>query len=201
MTPTQSTNLIKQVAQEYLGEHWHKKLTKIQGGLWSDVLLKMEFDAAKVALRDFFIHYPSYRNDFNYRMPDVDLFKDFYVTPGTRKISNYCPCCAGTGWIYFKTIDGVVRCDCRSPEIDMGHYAFTVKTLDQIFPNYPEAKCNSFQCSLRAESPCPMGSQFYNAKKIEYMDRVKLSPAYQLGKTFHKKSGFLENLEKTIGDI
>lgn len=200
MTKKQAEKLTQEIALEYLGKDWNDKLTKIQAELWTESFQQLNYDGSRKSIKAMFNAFPSSDNPFNWRMPYFDTLLGFYKGITTPK-RDYCPCCAGTGWIYFETTDGVVRCDCSSPEIDMGKYTKTVKTLDQIFPNYPEAKCDSFQCDPRKDSPCPMGTQFYNAKKIEFMDRIKQTPGWKLGLTFHKPGGFVENVVKAMDSI
>lgn len=200
MTKKQAEKLTQEVAREYLGKDWNDKLTSIQAELWTESFQPLNYDGSRQSIKAMFNAFPSSDNPFNWRMPYLDTFSDFYKGITAPK-HDYCPCCAGTGWIFFETLNGVVRCDCSSPEIDMGKYNYTVKTLDEIFPDYGDAKCDSFQCAPRKDSPCPLGSQYYNAKKIEFMERMKQKPGWKLGLTFHKEGGFVEGVVKAMGEI
>lgn len=204
MTQKDATTLLKKFSEPYLLPY-RSELPEMDAMRWIKLFvgLSIRYKPAGVILTEYLSNNPPrYREDGTALgvMPDIDQVKSFLLGK-TMPERDYCPCCAGTGWIFFKSLNGVVRCDCSSPEIDMGRYTQKVKTLDQIFPNYPEAKCDSFQCSPKKDSPCPMGSQFYNAKKIEFMDREKQKPGWKLGLTFHKKGGFVEGILSTMEDI
>lgn len=203
MTHPQTKELTKQVALEYLGEHWKDKLSNIQAGIWEKTFKPWDFKLAKEATRQLFIEHPAYRNDFNYRMPDPDLLKEFYVQISTPR-HVYCPCCGRTGWIFFVKLDRNFRCDCSSPDIDMGRYTISVTTLLQKFPDNPAAKCDNFECRPTKEFLCPLGTQYYNVKKVEWMRRVKKDPNYQRGLKLLKGGrikDLLENLEAEIDGI
>lgn len=200
MTSSQSKKLIAQIALGYLGEHWKKKLTEAECGIWGKMIAGWNFDAARLAVENLFISYPPWHNDFNYRMPDKDILKKFYK----NDISSHnkrCPCCSGSGWLSFpqeKRADLAVRCDCSSPEIDMGNYTFTTRTLSQTFPDNPEEKCDAFRCDPHKDSPCPGGSQYFNLKKIEWMNRIKANPAFHDGLKYLTKGSKLYELLNNI---
>lgn len=179
MTQADAITLLKKFSEPYLLPY-RSELPEMDATRWIKLFmgLSVSYKKAGWILTEYMSNNPPrYKDDgLAYGvMPDIEQVKSFLLGKTTPK-RDYCPCCAGTGWIYFETLNGVIRCDCSSPEIDMGRYVEKVKTLSEIFPDYPEAKCDSFQCGPRTESPCPLGSQYYNAKKIEFMDRERQKP-------------------------
>lgn len=183
MTPKQAKNLINQVAQEYLGEHWKNKLTSIQCQIWEEVLVEWDFDIAKTTVRQMFINKPAYKfkEIFKYSMPDVDILENYYESQ-LYLDKKYCPCCSGDGWIHFESDGKAHECEHGAPP--------------------SEEPCNNFNCQPRKDSPCPMGIPHYNAKKVESMNRIKEDPNYKLGLTFLKKGGEMaESMAQQVCDI
>lgn len=199
MKKSQSTELKTQVAIEYLGPEWKKKLSTIQAALWEETFKSMDYRAAKESIRELFMLYPAGKNIFHFKMPDIDIVKEFYGQLNVTT-STYCPCCSNTGWIYFEKINKCVRCDCQSPEIECGSFKRRVGTLLKVFPDDPESKCDAFQCSPTKQHPCRMNIQFYNAKKIEWMERNKENPAFWAGLKI-LKGDIGKNLAEKIEDV
>ena len=179
MKNKQAKDLIKQVGQEYLGEHWEKKLTSIQCSIWEDTILDWNYEAAKEAIKQLFINRPAYRNEFNYKMPDVDILTVYY---GEQIVADnkYCPCCQGTGWINYKP-DSVRECLHGKPTSD--------------------EPCKLFDCRPIKDYPCPFGVQYYNAIKVEFMAKIKKDPDYQLGCTFLKKRDIEGSMADKVEDV
>lgn len=199
MTHTQAQSIINEAEKFFV--RFGNEISDTQADIWKKGLLPLNLSKAKEALREFFISNPAYIDKYKGTMPPFADFKSVYLDVTTPK-TDYCPCCVGMGWIRFDQLNGVVRCDCSPAEIDLGEFKVQNKTLGEVFPNNPHAKCDSFQCSPRGNSPCPLGSQHYNTKKVAFMDRTKQNPDYQLGLTFLKPDGRLaESMADMVGDV
>jgi len=205
MTQESAATLLKNFSEPYLSPY-RSELPEWDAMRWVKLFMELSipYKQAGTILTEYLSNNPPrYKEDGSACgvMPDIDQIKSFLLGMGKATTNpDYCPCCAGFGWIFFESLNGVVRCDCSSPEIDMGKYNYSVKTLSDIYPNYGEAKCDSFQCAPRKDSPCPLGSQFYNAKKIEFMDRERQKTGWKLGLTFHK-SGYVKGVMDSLNDI
>ena len=182
MKKPDAQKIIKNVAMEYLGEHWNNKLTSIQRDIWEKRLIKGNFETAKIATRQMFIDKPAYKfkEIFKYSMPDVDIFINYYNHEIGSHIP-YCPCCAGTGRIYYPG-DRVSQCTHEQPDW--------------------EYHCQNLRCEPRPGAPCPLGNQYYNSIKIDHMNKLKESPDFKLGLTFlNKRRDFVENLVDQVDNI
>lgn len=203
MTLAQAKNLASQVAQEYLGEHWNKKLTKIQSKIWEDLLLEWEFKPAKMAVRELFIEHAAYLNEFNYHMPDIDLIKEYYNRIDSLKTKN-CPCCNNTRLVSVKAGDSeyTTLCDCLPEDKIQECLAKDSKAKRgwEYFKQNPESKCIAFHCQPSRDNPCLLGIPYYNARKVAFMKRIKADPNYQAGLTFLKKKK-VKNMIDEIEEI
>lgn len=204
MTNNDAKKLIKKFAEPYISPY-SKQLPEMDAARWVRFLMGLKLpykDVGKLLTEFVGLYPPGYREDGSAHgtMPSFGQVKDFLINKTTPK-KEYCPCCAGDGWIFFRKRNNCVRCNCSSSEIDMGDYTKTVLKLSEVFPNYPEAKCDAFQCKPKKDHPCPMGSQFYNAKMIEHINRIKKTQGFKRGLSFLKKGGVLENLLSSIESI
>lgn len=207
MTKIQATKLTQEIAKEYLGKEWKKSLTDIQAEIWTDELIKFDHGLAKKTIRTMFTMHPACENPFNWKMPYLCIFDDYYKDIKKPR-RDYCPCCKGDNKVLVKagSCEYMTICDCveekEAIEIIKESYWTKVEILAQeYFRKNLEIKCILLQCEPKENYPCPLGSQWYNAKKIEFMDREKQKPEWKLGRTFHKKGGFVEGVLNSLNDI
>lgn len=160
---------INDFIKELLKAYRMEKISDTEKDIWSEVLRSLDYPRAMKALKS--LRSEITPTDTFGRLPEAKSLLDWYQGINRKK---YCPCCTGIGWIYFEKLDKSVRCDCSSPEIEIsGKNTIHAFTLSQIFPDNPQAKCDAFRCAPTRKHPCPLGILFYNAKKVEWMNRIK----------------------------
>jgi hypothetical protein len=113
VTKDQSRSLVTQVAREYLGEAWNKKLTSIQCEIWEEVIVQWDYASAKDAIKNLFINHPACRNEFNFKMPDVDILSKYYKESHIPQLKD-CLECDNTRWVVVinEGVESVRRCEC-----------------------------------------------------------------------------------------
>lgn len=139
-------------------------------------------------------------------MPDIALVK--YFLESKTAIEKNCPCCGNTRWVNVKFEDSeyVTYCDCLPGDKIVEFLAKNpgAKKGWEYFDQNSEIKCIAFHCQPSRDNPCPLGIPYYNAKKVEFMKRMKTDPNYQLGLTFlkgKKVKNMIDELDEFAGEL
>lgn len=184
MTPKDATTLINKFSKVYL-RPYSEKLPEMDSARWIRLIQDagLAYKEAGSVLTAFVAQNPPRLKPDGTTtgmMPDLEDLKEF-IKQETNPQRDYCPCCGNTGWIFYDRLSGVIRCKHKYP------------------PNIET--CDNFRCEPTKPHPCPLGSKFYIAKHIEFMQRMKKNPAYQKGLSLMKGGQIKDMLDNLMGEI
>lgn len=207
MTEKQARKLIKDLANSYLS--FGRELTDIQEGTLLNLFLSWDFSRACRALTMLDRDMPPIKTE-GY-LPESKDIEKFYDRAGNHGYSKLppCPCCSGERkkLVKARECEYMTVCDCVPEEEaikiikDQNYWTQLEILAQEYFRNHSEIKCVAFDCNHTEDIPCPRGRQWHNAKKIEFMHRIKQDPAYQAGLKLLKKDGFVKAVLSSLDDM